>query len=146
MRWRTKEESNCFVYARVCQGGRQQREFQRRFFIICCDCTGGKGNIGLVWFVLRFMLSLVAVFSQTAGSKKGLLSILVSEVLAWQEIRSPGLTHLCDLENLLAGSWCWRSKPKYLVGIYMYAFPGFFVLPDILCHQQPGFKKGPTFV
>ena len=39
----------------------------------------------VVWFGLfRFMSSLMAVFSQTAGSKKGLFSILVSRVLAWQ--------------------------------------------------------------
>ncbi len=25
--------------------------------------------------------------------------------------RSPGLTHLCDLEHLLVGRWSWRSKP-----------------------------------
>ncbi len=36
----------------------------------------------LVWFIQRFMSSLIAVFSQTAGSKKGLFSILVSRVLA----------------------------------------------------------------
>ncbi len=46
---------------------------------------------GLVWFIQRFMSSLMAVFSQTAGSKKGLFRILVSRVLAWQrpEIQSP---------------------------------------------------------
>ncbi len=27
------------------------------------------------------------------------------------ETRSPGLTHLCDLEHLLAGRWSWPSKP-----------------------------------
>ena len=39
---------------------------------------------GLVWFIQRFMSSLMAVFSQTAGSKKSLFSILVSQVLAYR--------------------------------------------------------------
>ncbi len=56
---------------------------------------------GLVgWFIQRFMSSLMSVFSQTAGSKKGLFSIPSP---CMTKFRNPGLTHLCDLEHLLAG-------------------------------------------
>ncbi len=57
-------------------------------FSLPCPCPpwtcSARAAEGKGWFIQRFMSSLMAVFSQTAGSKKGLFSILVSRVLAWQ--------------------------------------------------------------
>ena len=69
-----------------------------------------KNRFGLVWFIERFLSKLWSFFTNSWIQEKLVqISCLLSPCMT--EIRSPGLTHLCDLEHLLAGRWPWCSKP-----------------------------------
>ncbi len=85
------------------------------------------------------MLSLMAVFSQTAGSMKGLFSILVSKYLHDRDTQS-WLDAYLRPGAALSWKMILTRKP---CPVDIDAFPGLFVSPEILCHQQSGFTKGP---
>ena len=81
----------------------------------------------------------MAVFSQTAGSKKGLFSILVSKYLHDRDTQS-WLDAYLRPGAALSWKMILTRKP---CPVDIDAFPGLFVSPEILCHQQSGFTKGP---
>ncbi len=102
-----------------------------------------RGGRDVAWFGLVYLEVHVkshGSFFTNSWIKERLVqhSCLLSP---WKtEIRSPGLAQLWDPEHLLAGRWSWHGKPTSFP-VDRDTFPGFFVSPEILCHQQPSFEK-----